>query len=66
MSPFILVTNDDGIDAPGILALKQALETVGEVRVIAPETNWSAAGHSKTLHRPLRIRPTKLRDGSAA
>lgn len=66
MTRYILVTNDDGIDAPGILALKEALETVAEVRVIAPETNWSAAGHSKTLHRPLRIRPTKLRDGSAA
>lgn len=66
MTPYILVTNDDGIEAPGLLALKQALETVGEVRVIAPETNWSAAGHSKTLHRPLRIRPTKMRDGGEA
>lgn len=66
MTDYILVSNDDGVDAPGLLALKQALETVCEVRVIAPDTNWSAAGHAKTLHRPLRIRPTKLRDGSAA
>lgn len=66
MSEYILISNDDGIDAPGLLALKQALETVCAVRVIAPDTNWSAAGHAKTLHRPLRIRPTKLRDGSDA
>lgn len=63
---YILVTNDDGVDASGLFALKQALERVAEVRVIAPDRNWSAAGHAKTLHRPLRIRPTKLRDGSAA
>jgi len=63
---YILISNDDGIDAPGLLALKQALDRVAEVRVIAPDRNWSAAGHAKTLHRPLRIRPTKLRDGSEA
>ncbi len=63
---YVLVTNDDGIDAPGLLALKEGLSTVAEVRVIAPDRNWSAAGHAKTLHRPLRIRPTKLRDGSDA
>src|SRR2546423_15479775 len=66
MSNYILISNDDGVDAPGLLALKQALEKVGAVRVIAPDTNWSSAGHSKTLHRPLRVRPTKLRDGSSA
>jgi 5'-nucleotidase len=66
MSNYILISNDDGVDAPGLLALRQALATVDEVRVIAPETNWSAAGHTKTLHRPLRIRETHLRDGSDA
>ena len=66
MSRYILISNDDGVDAPGLLALKQALEKIAEVRVLAPDTNWSAAGHAKTLHRPLRIRPTKLRDGSDA
>jgi 5'-nucleotidase len=66
MDKYILVSNDDGIDAPGLLVLKQALEKVVVVRVIAPDVNWSAAGHAKTLHRPLRIRPTKLRDGSDA
>ncbi len=66
MSEYILISNDDGVDAPGLLALKQALEKIAEVRVIAPDTNWSAAGHAKTLHRPLRIRATKLADGSEA
>ena len=55
MKPHILVTNDDGIDSPGLLALKQALTSVGQVSVIAPDHNWSAAGHSKTMHKPLRI-----------
>lgn len=66
MTPFILISNDDGIDAPGLLALKQALEKIAAVRVIAPERNWSVAGHAKTLHRPLRVRPTQLADGSEA
>ena len=61
----ILLTNDDGIHAPGILAAKQALTQVGEVVVVAPERPRSAAGHAITLHKPLRIMPTKLSDGSA-
>jgi 5'/3'-nucleotidase len=65
-SDYILITNDDGIEAPGLLALKQALSTLAPVQVIAPDRNWSAAGHTKTMHRPLRIRPRPLRDGSAA
>jgi 5'-nucleotidase len=64
--PLILVSNDDGIDAPGLLALKQALEEVGGVTVCAPEHNWSAAGHTKTMHKPLRISETTLADGSRA
>ena len=60
----ILLTNDDGIHAPGILALKKRLETLGEVRVVAPERQRSAAGHGMTLHKPLRITPVKLADGS--
>ncbi len=40
--PTILVTNDDGVLAPGLLALKQALEPLGRVMVLAPERNWSA------------------------
>ena len=66
MTKYILISNDDGIDAPGLLALKQSLETVAPVRVIAPDRNWSAAGHAKTMHRPLRVRAAQLADGSAA
>ena len=62
----ILITNDDGVTSPGLLALKQALETVGDVTVFAPDRNWSAAGHSKTMHKPLRISRVKLADGSPA
>jgi len=51
----ILVTNDDGIHSPGIIALAEALETLGEVMVVAPAHEMSAASHSLTLTRPLRI-----------
>src|SRR5215203_2727021 len=51
----ILVTNDDGIHARGIVALAGALERLGEVFVVAPAHEMSAASHSITLTRPLRI-----------
>lgn len=52
----VLISNDDGVNAPGIKALEKALKTVaGEVWVIAPETEQSAASHSLTLRTPLRI-----------
>jgi len=51
----ILVTNDDGIDSPGLSALARALKRVDDVCVIAPNRNWTAAGHTKTLDRPLRV-----------
>ncbi|MCX6070066.1 MAG: 5'/3'-nucleotidase SurE [Chloroflexi bacterium] len=62
----ILLTNDDGIDAPGLLALAQAMRTMAKVSVLAPDHNWSASGHVKTLHRPLRVWPTSLADGAPA
>jgi 5'-nucleotidase len=62
----ILVTNDDGIDSDGLLELKQALARVDSVVVIAPNRNWTAAGHTKTLDRPLRVAEIKLADGSPA
>ena len=52
----ILVTNDDGIHAPGIRALASALEPLGKITVSAPDREQSATSHSLTLHRPLRIR----------
>ncbi len=62
--PRILVTNDDGIESRGLLALKRALDPIGEVTVVAPDTNQSAVGHQKTLMRPLRVRERTLADGS--
>lgn len=62
----ILITNDDGVQAPGLLALAQSLAALGRVTVLAPEKNWSASGHVKTMHRPLRVRPTQLADGTPA
>jgi 5'/3'-nucleotidase len=50
----LLVTNDDGVHAPGLAALADALGELGEVWVVAPEREQSACGHSLTLHRPLR------------
>lgn len=62
----ILVTNDDGVQAPGLLALSQAMRPLGKVTVFAPDRNWSASGHVKTLDRPLRVRETTLIDGYPA
>jgi 5'-nucleotidase len=62
----ILVTNDDGVTAPGLLALAQEMRKLGKVTVLAPDRNWSASGHVKTMDRPLRVREMKLADGSSA
>lgn len=59
----ILLTNDDGIDAPGLHAIKSALDPLGKVIMIAPERQRSAAGHSITLHKPLRITPVTFPSG---
>lgn len=53
----ILITNDDGIEAPGLDVLHQiASELSGDVWTVAPETDQSGAAHSLTLHEPLRLR----------
>ena len=62
----ILVTNDDGVHAPGLLALAQEMKTVGKVTILAPDRNWSASGHVKTMERPLRVKETHLADGTPA
>lgn len=62
----ILVTNDDGVQASGLLALTQQMRKLGKVTVFAPDKNWSASGHVKTMERPLRVRETTLADGSPA
>lgn len=61
----ILVTNDDGIDAPGLHALREiAGQLSDDIWVVAPETNQSGTGHSLSLHEPLRMR--KLDDRAFA
>ncbi len=52
----ILVTNDDGIHAPGLRALAEALSPLAEVSVMAPLTEQSASSHALTLHHPLRVK----------
>jgi 5'-nucleotidase len=53
--PLILVTNDDGIYFPGIHHLKKAVEDIGDVWVVAPDTEKSAVGHAITISNPLRV-----------
>ena len=50
----ILVTNDDGVLSPGLTVLADALRSIGQVVVVAPDRERSAIGHSLTLHNPLR------------
>ncbi len=51
----ILVTNDDGIQSPGLAALADALSPLGEVWIVAPDRERTAVAHSVTLHKPLRL-----------
>lgn len=53
--PLILLCNDDGVSAPGLRAVRDALAAHADVVVCAPLTNQSATSHSLTLHRPLRL-----------
>ncbi|MDE3225206.1 MAG: 5'/3'-nucleotidase SurE [Nitrospirota bacterium] len=55
----ILVTNDDGIDSPGLHALAQALRVLGDVWVVAPDRERTAVAHALTLHKPLRLNRVK-------
>lgn len=54
-TPCILLTNDDGFDAPGLHALREALEPLGRIVVVAPDGEQSASSHALTLRRPLRV-----------
>lgn len=56
----ILLTNDDGIYAPGIAALKHQIQTLGQITVVAPDIEQSGVGHSITFSHPLRIREVHL------
>ena len=61
--PLILVTNDDGVTAKGILSLVQVAKKFGEVIVIAPDKPQSGMGHAITIAHPLRLTPVDLFDG---
>lgn len=57
----ILVTNDDGIASAGVHALAEALRSLGEVWIVAPDRERTAVGHALTLHKPLRINRVERR-----
>ena len=59
----ILLTNDDGIHAPGLFALYEVLKSDHEVHIVAPESEMSAVGHAITLNAPLRVQKI-YKDGS--
>jgi 5'-nucleotidase len=65
MSADILLTNDDGIDAPGIAVLRHALEGLGTVTTIAPACNSSGVARSITIDRPLHVWPVTFGEGWA-
>lgn len=56
----ILISNDDGIYSPGILALARAASHFGDVRIVAPDVEQSSMGHAITSSRPLRYRRTPI------
>ncbi len=64
--PLILVTNDDGIAAPGIRALIEVASQVGEVVVVAPDSPQSGKGHAITIERPLRLHKVNFYNGVEA
>lgn len=61
--PLILISNDDGITAPGIKALVEAVKDLGEIVVVAPDSPQSAMGHAVTISKPLRLEETKHFEG---
>jgi len=65
MEKLILITNDDGIDAPGIKYLISFLKPLGRLVVVAPETGMSGMGHAVTIKNPLRINHVTDADGVA-
>ncbi len=64
--PLILVTNDDGINAPGMRALVEVAQEFGDVIISAPDSPQSGQGHAITLKDPLRLKKVKLFEGSEA
>ena len=64
--PLILVTNDDGITAPGITALIDVAKRIGEVVVVAPDSPQSGMGHAITISNPIRLHPNNVHEGVQA
>jgi 5'-nucleotidase len=64
--PVILVTNDDGVMAPGILSLVEAIKDLGKIVVVAPDKPQSGMGHAITIGLPLRLHPVDLFEGVEA
>ncbi len=64
--PVILITNDDGIMAPGILNLVEAVKDLGKVVVVAPDKPQSGMGHAITIGHPLRLQPAQIFEGVEA
>jgi 5'-nucleotidase len=61
--PHILITNDDGYDAPGIKKLTSIMQEIGDVTVVAPEDPMSGTGHAITVRSPLRLRKLSQENG---
>lgn len=64
--PVILITNDDGVMAPGILSLVEAVKDLGKVVVVAPDKPQSGMGHAITIGLPLRLHPVEIFEGVEA
>jgi len=64
--PLILITNDDGIAAPGLKALVEVAKELGDIIVVAPDSPQSGQGHAITLTAPLRIHPVDVFEGVEA
>lgn len=62
----ILITNDDGVEAPGLAAVAQILQAIGNVIIIAPQVNQSGRGHAITIGEPIFRRELKLPNGLVA
>ena len=63
LKPLILVTNDDGITAPGIRSLVKIMNSIGEVVIVAPDSPKSAMGHAITVNSTLHCSRTKIDSG---
>ena len=64
--PVILITNDDGVMAPGIFNLVEAVKDLGKVVVVAPDKPQSGMGHAITIGHPLRLQPVTIFEGVEA